>query len=84
MTIEEKTKVFCNAWQSISIIYEEGKLKAIGVSNFYPDRFSDICLFERKTIPQVNQVETNVFNQRINLIILYKSSNACLRNPITK
>ena len=46
----------------IEELYETGKLKAIGVSNFYPDRLSDICLFERKTIPQVNQVETNVFN----------------------
>ena len=36
----------------------------IGVSNFYPDRLSDIASFN-KIVPQVNQVETNVFNQQI-------------------
>ncbi len=35
------------------------------MSNFYPDRLSDICLFGREIIPQINQVETNVFNQQI-------------------
>lgn len=39
--------------------------KAIGVSNFYPDRLVDMCLFERKVIPAVNQVETNPLNQQI-------------------
>lgn len=50
------------AYRALEDLYEEGKLKAIGVSNFYPDRLSDICLFERKITPHVNQVETNVFN----------------------
>jgi diketogulonate reductase-like aldo/keto reductase len=45
-------------------MYKEGKLRAIGVSNFYPDRLSDICAFNEIT-PQVNQVETNPFNQQI-------------------
>lgn len=53
---------YYGAYKALEDLYEEGKLKAIGVSNFYPDRLSDICLFERKIIPQVNQVETNVFN----------------------
>lgn len=43
-------------------LYEEGKIRAIGVSNFYPDRLTDMCLFERKVVPHINQVETNVFN----------------------
>lgn len=43
-------------------LYAEGKIKAIGVSNFYPDRLTDICLFNRKVIPAVNQVETNPIN----------------------
>ena len=42
----------------------EGKIKAIGVSNFYPDRLADICLFERKVIPAINQIETNPMNAR--------------------
>ena len=41
-------------------LYKEGKIKAIGVSNFYPDRLVDICLFN-EVIPAVNQVEVNVF-----------------------
>lgn len=56
---------YYGAYRALEELYEEGKLKAIGVSNFYPDRLSDICLFERKIIPQINQVETNVFNQQI-------------------
>ena len=43
-------------------MYESGLIKAIGVSNFYPDRLTDMCLFNRKVIPQINQVETNPFN----------------------
>ena len=44
--------------------YREGKVRAIGVSNFYPDRFID--LQEHVEIkPAVNQVETHVFNQQI-------------------
>lgn len=39
----------------------EGKIRAIGISNFYPDRLTDTCLLERKIMPHVNQIETNVF-----------------------
>lgn len=53
---------YYGAYKALEELYEEGKLRAIGVSNFYPDRLADICLFERKILPHVNQVETNVFN----------------------
>ena len=43
--------------------YKEGKLRAIGVSNFYPDRFVDIAHFA-EIKPAVNQVETHVFQQQ--------------------
>lgn len=43
-----------------------GKARAIGVSNFYPDRFVDLAEFSEIT-PAVNQVETHVFNQQIKL-----------------
>lgn len=56
---------YYGAYRALEDLYEEGKIKAIGVSNFYPDRLSDICLFERKVIPAVNQVETNPINQQI-------------------
>ncbi len=62
MILHQPFSDYYGAYKALEDLYEEGKLKAIGVSNFYPDRLSDICLFERKIIPQVNQVETNVFN----------------------
>lgn len=45
-------------------LYEEGKVRAIGVSNFYPDRLVDLCMFA-KIKPMVNQIEVNVFNQQV-------------------
>lgn len=56
---------YYGAYKALEDLYHEGKIKAIGVSNFYPDRLADICLFERDVIPAVNQVETNPFNQQI-------------------
>mgnify|MGYP003296450917 CR=1 FL=1 len=53
---------YYGAYSALEDLYEEGLIKAIGVSNFYPDRLTDICLFGRKIIPAVNQVETNPFN----------------------
>ena len=53
---------YYGAYRALEDLYEEGKIRAIGVSNFYPDRLSDICLFGRKVIPAVNQVETNPIN----------------------
>lgn len=56
---------YYGAYRALEDLYEEGKIRAIGVSNFYPDRLSDICLFERKVIPAVNQVETNPINAQV-------------------
>ena len=56
---------YYGAYRALEDLYEEGKIKAIGVSNFYPDRLSDICLFGRKVIPAVNQVETNPLNAQV-------------------
>ena len=53
---------YYGAYRALGELYEEGLIKAIGVSNFYPDRLADICLFERKVIPAINQVETNPLN----------------------
>lgn len=53
---------YYGAYRALEDLYEEGIIKAIGVSNFYPDRLTDICLFGRKVIPAVNQVEVNPFN----------------------
>ncbi len=52
------------AYRDLEKLYLEGKVKAIGVSNFYEDRLVDICL-QAKIKPMVNQIEVNPFNQNI-------------------
>ena len=54
---------YYGAYRAMEEAYKEGKLRAIGVSNFYPDRFVDLCRFV-DVKPAVNQVETHVFNQQ--------------------
>ena len=50
-------------YRAMEEAYKAGKLRAIGVSNFYPDRLIDLCQFVEVT-PAVNQVETHVFQQQ--------------------
>lgn len=52
------------AWRAMEELNADGTLKAIGVSNFYPDRVVDFVLHNKVT-PAVNQVEVNPFHQRI-------------------
>ena len=56
-------KDYFSAWRAMEDAYKEGKLRAIGVSNFYPDRFVDIAHFA-EIKPAVNQVELHVFQQQ--------------------
>lgn len=51
------------AYRALEDAYKEGKLRAIGVSNFYPDHFIDLAE-NVEIIPAVNQIETHVFNQQ--------------------
>lgn len=55
---------YYGAYRALEDLYDEGKLRAIGVSNSYPDRLVDIASFSRVK-PMVNQVETHPFNQQI-------------------
>lgn len=58
---------FCDrygAYRAMEEAYKEGKLRAIGVSNFYPDHFIDLAS-NVEIVPAVNQVETHVFDQLI-------------------
>lgn len=55
---------YYGAYRAMEEMYEAGKIKAIGVSNFYPDRLVDLALFT-KIKPAVNQVEVNPFDQQI-------------------
>jgi len=52
------------SWRAMEELYKEGKVKAIGLSNFHPDRVMDIITFN-EVIPAVNQIETHPFNQQI-------------------
>lgn len=54
---------YYGAYRALEDLQTEGKIRAIGVSNFYVDRLIDIASFAR-TVPQVNQVETHPFNQQ--------------------
>ena len=55
---------YYGAYKALEDLYKEGKIKAIGVSNFYPDRLVDLAIFS-DVKPAVNQVEVNVFHQQI-------------------
>ena len=54
---------YYGTWRAMEEAYRAGKLRAIGVSNFYPDRLVDLCRFVNIK-PMVNQVETHVFQQQ--------------------
>jgi 2,5-diketo-D-gluconate reductase A len=50
-------------WRAMEEFYKEGKIKAIGVSNFHPDRLMDLMV-HHEIVPAVNQVETHPFHQQ--------------------
>ena len=51
------------AWRSLEKLYADGKIRAIGVSNFEPDQLLDLIAYNQ-VIPAVNQIETNLYCQR--------------------
>lgn len=51
-------------WRAMEDLYQEKKIRAIGVANFQPDRIMDLMI-NNKIIPSVNQIEVNPFNQQI-------------------
>lgn len=55
---------YYGTWRAMEVAYKSGKARAIGVSNFYPDRFIDLAEHVELK-PMVNQVETHVFNQQV-------------------
>lgn len=54
---------YYGTYRAMEEAYKEGRLRAIGVSNFYPDRLVDLCQFV-DVKPAINQVETHVFQQQ--------------------
>ncbi len=52
------------AWRAMEELYREGRIRAIGVSNFQPDRLMDLIV-HHQVVPAVNQIETHPFNQQV-------------------
>lgn len=61
--IHQPLNDYYGAWRAMEELYEAGKVRAIGVCSFYPDRLADLIAFN-KVAPAVNQVEANVFFQQ--------------------
>ena len=62
------------SWRAMEELYREGKVKAIGVSNFQEDRLMDLIAHNEVT-PAVNQVETHPFHQQIENTVFMKENN---------
>ncbi|SCJ10348.1 Uncharacterized oxidoreductase YtbE [uncultured Clostridium sp.] len=62
--IHQPLNDYYGTYKAMQDLYKEGKIKAIGVSNFYPDRLVDLSLFN-EIVPSVNQIEVNPFHQQI-------------------
>ncbi|MDN3016876.1 aldo/keto reductase [Paenibacillus sp. BSR1-1] len=62
------------SWRAMEELYREGKIRAIGLSNFHPDRLLDLII-HNEVIPAVNQVETHPFNQQIESAKFMKENN---------
>lgn len=61
--IHQPPNDYYGAWRAMTELYKEGKIRAIGVCSFYPDRLADLIAFT-EVAPAVNQVEANVFFQQ--------------------
>ncbi|MCW3790054.1 aldo/keto reductase [Paenibacillus sp. LS1] len=65
---------YYGTYRAMEELYKTGKIKAIGVSNFYPDRYIDLVQFS-EVVPAINQVETHVFNQQTEAHEIMKKYN---------
>lgn len=62
--IHQPVNDYYGTYRAMEDLHKEGKIKSIGVSNFYPDRLVDLALFNEVT-PAVNQIEINPFHQQL-------------------
>ena len=62
---------YYGAWRAMEELYKEGRIRAIGVSNFYPDRLVDLCV-NAEIIPAVKQVECHPFFQQKDAVKVMK------------
>lgn len=64
LLIHQPFNDYYGTYRAMEELYKEGKLRAIGVSNFYPDRLVDLIKYN-EVVPAVNQVEAHPFNQQV-------------------
>ncbi len=61
-------------WRAMEELYKEGKIRAIGVSNFQPDRLMDLIV-HNEIVPAINQIETHPFHQQLDTHNFLKGNN---------
>jgi 2,5-diketo-D-gluconate reductase A len=61
------------SWRAMQELHREGRIRAIGVSNFHPDRVMDLIVFS-DIVPAVNQIETHPFNQQVETLAFLKEN----------
>lgn len=64
LLIHQPFNDYYGTYRAMEELYKAGKIRAIGVSNFYPDRLIDLIQFN-EIVPAINQVETHPFNQQV-------------------
>jgi 2,5-diketo-D-gluconate reductase A len=62
------------AWRAMEELYRGGRVRAIGVSNFHPDRVMDFIVHQ-EVVPAVNQIETHPFHQQVETQKFLKENN---------
>ena len=67
---------YYGSWKAMEELYEEGKIKAIGVCNFETDRLVDLIL-NNKVVPAINQIELHPFHQQTSLREVMKKYEIC-------
>lgn len=65
---------YYGSWRAMEDLYKEGKIRAIGISNFFPDRVVDL-IAHNEILPAVNQIEINPFYQRDEEIKFLQKNN---------
>jgi diketogulonate reductase-like aldo/keto reductase len=66
-------------WRAMEDLYREGRIRAIGVANFQPDRIMDLII-HNKVIPAINQIETHPFCQQIETQKFLKENNVQIQS----
>lgn len=67
------------AWRAMSRLYKEGRIRAIGVSNFYSDRITDFCL-HNEIKPAINQIECNPFHAQFEAQEILKAQGVAMQS----